>query len=189
MKKLLTISILALSLSGCAGGIVVAGAAAGTSVFQDNRTIAEQLDDKNITYLVERKLHKNDQLNEQTKINVATINGTVLLTGRATTDEARELAAETTSDIEGIDRIYNRVEVGRFKTLTENSRDTWITSKVKTNMLAEKGLTSGQIKVITDNKVTYLMGLVNRDTANLATNVATHTPDVVKVVKLFEYTS
>jgi len=189
MKKLLTISILALSLSGCAGGVVIAGASAGTAVLQDNRTISRQLDDKNLTYHAERQLHNNEMLNAQTKISVSTINGVMLLTGRASTEEARQLAVEKISDIKGVRRIYNRVEVGQFKSLAENGRDTWITSKVKTNMLAEKGLTSGQIKVVTDNKTTYLMGLVNRGTANLATNVASHTPDVIKVVKLFEYTS
>lgn len=189
MNKLVTALILTLLLSGCAGGAVVAGAAAGTSVLQDNRTISKQLDDKNLTYLAERALHKDELLNAQTKINVATINGLMLLTGRANSEQARQLAVERISEIEGVKRIYNRIELGRFKTLTENSRDTWITSKVKTNMLAEKGLTSGQIKVVTDNKTTYLMGLVTRDTGRIATNVAAHTPDVEKVVKLFEYTS
>ncbi len=38
-------------------------------------------------------------------------------------------------------------------------------------MLAEKNLKSNQIKVVTDRRTAYLMGLVERPQANLATNV------------------
>ncbi len=54
-------------------------------------------------------------------------------------------------------------------------------------MLAQRGLSSSQIKVVTENSVVYLMGMVSHAQANLATKVARHASGVRKVVKVFEY--
>ena len=54
-------------------------------------------------------------------------------------------------------------------------------------MLSEKGLESGSLRVITENSVVYLMGIVTPEQANLAVNVARHVNGVRKVVKVFQY--
>jgi osmotically-inducible protein OsmY len=54
-------------------------------------------------------------------------------------------------------------------------------------MLATKGLESGTIKVITENGAVYLMGIVNHDQANAATDIARQVAGVQKVVKIFQY--
>jgi osmotically-inducible protein OsmY len=54
-------------------------------------------------------------------------------------------------------------------------------------MLAKKGLGSGSIKIVTENGVVYLMGVVTPDQANLAVEVARQVSGVKKVVKVFQY--
>jgi osmotically-inducible protein OsmY len=54
-------------------------------------------------------------------------------------------------------------------------------------MLAKKDLNSYHIKVVTENGVVYLMGLVTRTEGETAAQVASTTGGVKRVVKVFEY--
>ena len=93
----------------------------------------------------------------------------MLLVGQAQSEELRERAYDDVRVLKGIKRVYNQIEVSPILTTWDQSGDAWITSKVKTAMLAKPGLSSSQIKVVTENKVVYLMGLVTPNQARLAT--------------------
>jgi osmotically-inducible protein OsmY len=66
--------------------------------------------------------------------------------------------------------------------------DSWITGQVKARMLDTENLKATRIKVVTENSVVYLMGLVSRAQADLATDAARHVSSVQRVVRMFEYT-
>ena len=55
-------------------------------------------------------------------------------------------------------------------------------------MLVANNLSSSHIKVITENGIVYLMGIVNREQANRATEVAQNVSGVQRIVRLFQYT-
>ena len=82
------------------------------------------------------------------------------------------------------------VELGRA-IRDSKSGDTITTSKVKTSIL---GVTSNddslglRTKVVTENGIVYLMGLLSRQEADAVTNAARQVGGVQRVVKLFEYT-
>ena len=67
------------------------------------------------------------------------------------------------------------------------ANDSWITTKVKAVLAAASGLNSSTLKVVTENKVVYLMGLTTRSQGKLAAEEARTVAGVEKVVKLFEY--
>ncbi|MNE36012.1 outer membrane lipoprotein [compost metagenome] len=54
-------------------------------------------------------------------------------------------------------------------------------------MLTDNAVPSSRIKVITENGIVYLLGLVTRQEANSATAVVQGVSGVQKIVKLFEY--
>ena len=54
-------------------------------------------------------------------------------------------------------------------------------------MIADEKLSGLIIKTVTEKGVVYLLGIVSRDEAELATTIARETGGVLKVVKLFEY--
>ena len=68
------------------------------------------------------------------------------------------------------------------------SNDTWLTSKVKSRLVARRDIRGGRIKVVTENSVVYLMGLMTREHADNAVSVAQQVFGVQKIVKVFEYT-
>lgn len=176
-------------LSGCIPVIIAAvGATAGGAIIYDKRTSAVMLQDQDITNKVLANLNSDIALkNSSARVSIATFNHVVLMVGQAQSDELREMAYEDVRRTPGIKRIYNQVEVSPKLTAWDQSGDAWITSKVKTAMLAKPGLSSSQIKVVTENKIVYLMGLVTPHQARLATEAARHVSSVKKVVQVFEY--
>jgi osmotically-inducible protein OsmY len=54
-------------------------------------------------------------------------------------------------------------------------------------MLANSSVPSGQIRVVTDNGIVYLMGIVSQADGDLATDLARNVSGVTRVVKVFEY--
>lgn len=191
MKKLLPLLMLisALSLPACLPAAFVAGATAGGAVISDRRPIKTIVQDKKITCQALIQLNSEPKLKEQSHISVATFNGVVLLVGETATPELKCRAYELVKAVPNIRRINNEIVVGESLSTKESSADVWMTTKVKAAMLAEKGLNSTQIKVLTEDGVVYLMGLVTHHQADLAVEVARTVTGVKKVVTLFEYVS
>ena len=120
-------------------------------------------------------------------INVSTYNKVVLLTGEVATSELRTLAGNTARNYKGVRQVYNELKLQGSSSLLARTNDSWLTTKVKSKLLANKEIVSGEIEVVTESGIVYLMGIVSRDTADRAAAVASHTVGVVKVVRVFEY--
>ena len=67
------------------------------------------------------------------------------------------------------------------------TNDSWISTKVRTQMAANDNVPSRQIRVITENGVVYLMGMVSEAQGDRAALLARNITGVSKVVKVFEY--
>jgi len=190
-KRLATIIVSTLStlmFTACAPGIFVAGAAAGGAVIYDHRDFATQMDDHNIVYQIKQRFADNDQLIKDSHISVSSFNHVVLLVGETPTPALRRKANRIANNTPKVRRVFNRITVAPHPSIKQAANDSWLTTKIKTAMLAEKGLHSTQIKVVTEKRTAYLMGLVSRKQADIATNVTRHVAGVNRVVKLFEYT-
>jgi osmotically-inducible protein OsmY len=189
MKRLCCLlPLLLLLLSGCIPVIIAAvGATAGGAIIYDKRSSAVILQDQDITNKALARLNANAALKDSGRIAIATFNHVVLMVGQTQSEELRDRAYEDVRQVPGVKRIYNQIQVTPVLTAWDQSGDAWITSKVKTAMLAKPGLSSSQIKVVTENKTVYLMGLVTPNQARLATEVARNVSGVKKVVQVFEY--
>ena len=86
-------------------------------------------------------------------------------------------------------KVYNELQVQRPASLLARSNDSLLTTKIKTQMIADSSVPSARIKVITENGIVYLLGLVTREEADAATRVIQSVSGVQKVIRLFEYTN
>lgn len=189
MKKLLTLVAIIVSLQGC---IFVAGAAAGAAavaVVYDHRKFELVVQDQKINHAVVTKINEIPELSENSHISVSTFNQVVLLTGEAATPELRQQIEATAHAVADVKQIYNEIVVKRPTSSLTRASDSWISAKIKTQMLATKGLQSGTIKVVTEDGTVFLMGLVNRDQADMAVEIARKVSGVQKVVKIFQFTN
>ncbi len=184
----LLVPFLLFCLTGCIPLIIAAvGATAGGAIIYDKRTSEVILQDQEISNKALSRLNSDPELQGVARVTIATFNHIVLMVGQTQSEELKQRAYNEVSEIRGIRRIYNQVQISPVLTTIDQSKDAWITSKVKTAMLAKRGLSSSQIKVVTEDKIVYLMGLVTPNQAKLATETARNVSGVIKVVQVFEY--
>ncbi len=188
MSRWLMVGIIigTLLLQSCSG-LIVAGAATGAVASQDRRTLPTQLEDQNIELKAINALFKNDSLWKDTNISVISYNSLVLLVGQAPTAELKNMVNQEVEKIAKVSKIRNQVRIAAPISFIARRNDDYLTSKVKSSMLFTGDLPSTKIKVVTENSEVFLMGLVTREEANQAVEVARSVSGVTKVVKIFEY--
>ena len=168
--------------------VILGALATAEGCATDHRTIGTQIDDENIELTARRKLNDDNRLGDDVHVNITSFNGSVLLSGEATTAEQRDIVVSQVRSIEGVKRIVSEINVAEPTAFSTRVHDSWITGEVKTRMLNTENLKATQIKVVTENGVVYLMGLVSHAQADLATDAARHVSGVERVVRMFEYT-
>lgn len=108
-----------------------------------------------------------DDVLKGSDISVTTANGVVSLTGTAKTSHARDKAEDLTRQVEGVRNVDNLLEVpgsvgSDLKQAGKKSEqmvsDSWITTKVKSSLLADGATKGTKISVKTVNRVVILSG-------------------------------
>lgn len=154
---------------------------------QGKRTLGSIVDDETIETLAQVNLEKVNPEFNNNHVVVTSFNGTVLLTGQVTTEELKNLAGQEVRKLQKVKQVYNELEVSSPISYIARSNDSWLTSKIKAKMLANEKVPSSRVKVVTENGVVFLMGLITQQEANEAVNVVRTSYGVQKIVKVFEY--
>jgi osmotically-inducible protein OsmY len=71
--------------------------------------------------------------------------------------------------------------------MVARANDSWLTTKIKSQMFADAEVVAGKIKVVTVNGVVFLMGILPREEADRAVEIARSIYGVQKIIKVFEY--
>jgi osmotically-inducible protein OsmY len=189
LNALLVVSLTTSLLYGCAAA-VVGGAATGATAAHDRRTVGTFIDDEGIELKARLAIFDDKELNSNIHINIISINGVVLLVGQAPTEAERQKAAELTIAIPKVRLVHNEMTVAAPNSYMTRSSDSLITAKVKTSLFNIKELKEfdpTRVKVVTENSIVYLMGILTHTEADAVTDVARQVGGVQKIVKLFEY--
>jgi osmotically-inducible protein OsmY len=164
------------------GGAVVGGAAVAT----DRRSAGAQLDDEVIetksALAITERFKGNDF-----HVNVTSFNGIVLITGEVPSTGAKAEVEQVVRVNPKVRAVQNELVVGPATDIGSRSNDTLITSKVKTRFVEANKFQINYVKVVTENGVVYLMGIVRREEGDAAAEIARTTSGVQRVVKVFEY--
>ena len=120
-------------------------------------------------------------------VRVVVFNGAVLLVGQVATEELRQLAERTVSGLRHVEHTHNELLVAGKTATLARVNDRVLSLKVKSRLKASKEADANRVKVVTENGVVYLMGLLTRAEANATVEVARKTGGVQKIVKMFQY--
>jgi osmotically-inducible protein OsmY len=187
--KLLTVVFVLLPLSFLSGCALVAatGVAAGTgvAVSEDRRTAGTMVQDESIEFKSNRRI--KEKFGRKVHVDVTSFNQRVLLTGEASSARVKNEIEDIVRAVEGVRDVTNKIEVGEVRPLTARSNDALITSKVKARFVNEGIFQANHVKVVTEDGVVYLLGMVDREEAENAVKIAKSTSSVRKVVQVFEY--
>ncbi|HZW26038.1 MAG TPA: BON domain-containing protein [Gallionella sp.] len=181
---LLLLALLAGSLQGCFP-VVAAGAGAGVMMAQDRRTSGAYVEDEAIETKAFDRIGK--QYKNNVHVNVTSFNRNVLISGEAPSEAVKAEIGKLVRGIENVRNVNNELVVSGVSSLTSRSSDTLVTSDVKLRFMQDKRFDAGHVKVVTENGSVFLMGIVYRAEADAATEIASTTGGVQRVVRLFEY--
>ncbi|MWV11632.1 BON domain-containing protein [Pseudomonas sp. R-28-1W-6] len=156
-----------------------------------NRSIGNKIDDQFLGPDVSSAVSRAhpDLTSPTSHVVVTSYNGVILLAGQTPRAELKDKAAQAARNVQGVTKIHNELQVLQPTSALARSNDALMTSKIKTLMLADSTVPSAKIKVITENGIVYLMGLVTRAEGASAGNVVAGVSGVQKIVKLFQYTN
>ena len=177
-----------LALSGCAAVVVGATVGAGTLVAMDRRAASVVQSDQGIEQKIGKAISDRWPAGATgVHVNVTSYSGKVLLTGEVPTAAVRGEIEKIATSTQYVKAVTNELVVGPETLIAARTRDSFITSKVKSRLIEAKKLDAKDVVVVTERGVVYLMGLVSPAEGDAAAEVAASTSDVVRVVKLFEY--
>ena len=177
-----------LFLNSCASVISATTGDEGVEENRGRRTMGAMVDDGSIETAIKVNLNAADEQLKKSHINVVSFNATVLLVGQVPSQDMKNLATRVArSSSSRVKEVYNELEVAGATTFLSRSNDAWLSAKIKTLMLADSEVSGLRTKVVTENGVVYLMGLLTQDEADKTVNLVSNTRGVTKVVRAFEY--
>ena len=189
LRRLLTTAALtaALALGGCATMLGAVSDEDGYQTPSTDRTMGRAIDDEVLENVALVNIRKASEGLADSHIRVSSFNGIVLLTGQVRAESLKAQAEDVVTRLRNVRRVYNELEIAGPTSLLSRSGDSWVNSKVKARLIASETAPGRDIRVVTENGVVYLMGLIRRDDADVASEIARNTGGVLKVVRMFEY--
>ena len=113
-------------------------------------------------------------------------NGLVLLLGQVPTEALKAQATSVAQSMRKVRQVHNELSIGGPISYPARTNDAYLSSKVKTKLIAAKEVYGRKVKVVTEDGVVYLMGMVSRAEAERIADSASATQGVRKVVQIFE---
>jgi osmotically-inducible protein OsmY len=175
-------------LGGCPAAIVGGIAAAGGAGYAANqeRGAGGSVDDFTIKTNIQNAWLKTNPL-MQRDLNVTVYEGRTLLTGMAPNPEFKAQANEVASRVPGVKTVYNEIEVTPSQSTWDSAKDSWISTRLRTELAFKPNIRSVNYTIETVNKSVYLIGSArSQEELDIATNAARTTPDVKRVVSYVE---
>lgn len=175
-------------LQACAP-VVVGSAAVGVSVLHDRRPAEVVLADEKTELGIRAAIGDDKTLFEHSSVGVTSYNRVVLLTGQADSPRVAERIRDLAAGKSGVRRVVNEIQTADDASLMSESHDAYLTSRVKLALfdLDLPNFDPSRVKVVTEQEVVYLMGLVTQDEAAAVVGKVRYVRGVKRVVKVFEY--
>jgi hyperosmotically inducible protein len=168
-------------------GIGTAGAASDDASMPEAHSdgLGATISDTAITAKVKTKLMGKKSL-KNSDISVTTTNGVVTLDGSANSLNAKSLAEATTKSVEGVKSVDNNLKTPNSSKTVDNTKrvvsDSWITTKVKSEILADSVSKGFNVSVKTLHGVVVLKGaLANQDAIEHVKDIAAKVDGVKSV--------
>lgn len=190
LRSLLLAVLIGTSLSGCVG-ILAGGAAGGALVAFDRRSTGAQADDQAIELKVSNQISSKINAEraegvEKAYVTVVSYNRRVLIVGEVPDQTTAEYVERLVRAQPNVRAVYNHLAINKPRTFSDRSNDTWVTTKVRTNLMNAKGFAPNQVKVVTVAGTAYVFGILTPTEQAAVVERISQTAGVQKVVTLFE---
>lgn len=181
-NSLLALALLG-ALQGCVAPVIVG---AGALMVTDRRTTGAYIEDEAIENKSMNQILTQFKKNPNIHVNVTSYNRHALITGEVPDEAIKADIGRIVANQQNVKGTTNELILSGLTSLTSRSSDSLITSDVKARFLGSKAFRANHVKVVTENGTVFLMGLVCPPEADAATEIASTTGGVQRVVKVFE---
>jgi osmotically-inducible protein OsmY len=179
--QLIAIALSALFLTGCVS------TQSQDPEGQDPRSTSQKWQDSTIEFEA-ASWNNKAPFKGNVKVTAIAYDGKVVLFGQSNTEDLSQQLEQKIGEISNVKRVHNQIRIKPPLALPQQSKDSWITAKVKTAFADEPLLKGNNIKVITEDGEVFLLGYVSSTKADLATNIARNVQDVKQVIRAFNLT-
>lgn len=168
-------------LSGCISSLWT-----GANLIYDRHQIYKQVDDFQLSADASRALFKDRRLKARDcYVDLTVFNGDLLVSGHVPTPELRQMVQQRLATLTGYRRIFFQIslqsEPGPLV------QDSWITTQIRSRIVADSRIDPKAFKVVTSDRIVYVMGDVLPSQANRVIQIARTTAGVKRVVNLLKY--
>ena len=161
MKKIISLTFIILILTGCAtGNLSTFGK--GVSIGFDPRTVGMQIDDT----LMQKNLVARLTLAKKKYflyIQVEILDGRIFLTGKVDEPEEKIRITKLAWETKGVRSVKNAIEIKGYSNFKSSAKDILITSQLRTALLFNRSVKSGNYTLETINKIIYIFGIAIDD--------------------------
>jgi len=181
----ISIIILSFLLTGCLPAIFTVATSSTMAIAKD-RTVRETIDDVTISSKIQTAFIKNNFKEFYTRIKIEVSQGRVLLTGRIKKEEDALQAVKIVWDTKGVLEVINELIVDKKSDkldLAQYTKDTMITSHIKTRIFIERRIKFVNYTIITLNNIVYIFGIAKSDKElETVSSIASKVNGVEKVI-------
>jgi len=179
-KPLFLIIFFSLLLEGCIGMAV-----SGAQAVYNRNYLQNSFNDHYLDMQINQAIFWPTKAYQSSHIAINTFNSDVLLTGQVPTYDLKAQLTQITKKIVGVAEVYNFTQVSPPISPLLHASDAWISSKIEAKLILNNDINPDKIKVVTENGVVYLMGMVFNEQAEIAIELARRTIGVRRVISLF----
>lgn len=170
-----------LCLSGCFGGLWT-----GANMVYNRHEVYKKIDNYRLYLDVNRVLSVDNLFkNNLCSLDIVVFNGDILLAGHVPTSELREELRQRLTQVKGYRRLFNYITLNPAS--SNSAQDAWITTKIRTQIVTDGSIDPNAFKIVTSDRIVYLMGDVHEEQAKKVILIARKTKGVGRVVTIFKY--
>jgi osmotically-inducible protein OsmY len=182
MMKYVITPLICVFLSGCIGAAIT-----GANMAYDHRKVQHGVENQYVQLAVANALKNDINIQQPNRVVATSVKYEVLLIGQVPDEASKIAAGEDAQNTSGVKKVLNYLEVGPVISDSTQISDSWITTKIRTQIVTGNSISPKGVKVITENGVVYLMGALPREEANAVIDLARKTDGVKKVVTLLYF--
>lgn len=174
------------SLSGCASFISGGTGTAAVGTENGARSLGQVFIDSSIERTAKINLYKLDGRFKQSRINIESFHGNVLLTGQVPDQHLRQLAEDNVRAMSDVKTVHNYITVGNQIGYTTIMQDTAVTANTRALIMKAAVVSDAKVSLHTEDGVLYVMGRLNNAEIADLNQILQQVGNVTKIITLID---
>lgn len=187
MVKQIALGVLCVaSLSGCASFMSRGTGTAPVGVESGSRSLGQVFIDSSITRTAKINLYKLDSRFNQSRVNIDSFHGHVLLTGQVPDKNLSQLAEDNVRSMSDVKAVHNFITVGDQIGYNTIMSDTLATANTRGLIMKASVVSDSRVQIHTEDSTLYVMGKLTSAEINDLNQVLEQVGNVNKIVTLID---